>query len=143
MGSGTDGGFVEVAVDGAAGDTEHAGDLGDGVRPGVVEPLGQCGLVGGESGGSSARGLLDGDANPVRDPPDAMMLRLGEVLGLLSNAAAVADSTLPAALQAPDGGGAVIPTPATYPQIRRKRGAAGRSGARYRHTSEGEPVMST
>jgi len=36
-----DGGLVEVTVDSAAGNGEHAGDLGDGVLPGVIQPLGE------------------------------------------------------------------------------------------------------
>jgi len=80
VGWGTDGGFVEVAVDGAAGNGEHAGDLGDGVLPGVVEALGQCSLVGAEFGGSSTAATAGpgGGESVAGVGHDEFPLQLGE-----------------------------------------------------------------
>jgi len=50
-----DGGLVEVTVDSGAGNGEHGGDLGDGVLPGVIQPLGEGDLVGAELGGAPPR----------------------------------------------------------------------------------------
>ncbi len=80
VGSGTDGGFVEVAVDGAAGHGEHGGDLGDGVLPGVVEALGEGGLVGAEFGGSSTAATAGprGGESVAGVGHDEFPLQLGE-----------------------------------------------------------------
>ena len=69
-----------MAVDGAAGHGEHAGDLGDGVLPGVVEALGEGDLVGAEFGGSSTAATAGarGGESVAGVGHDEFPLQLGE-----------------------------------------------------------------
>lgn len=66
MGSSADAGLVEVSIHSGAGDAEHVGDLLDGVLAGVVQVLGEFGLMRGQAWSAATMARARAAASPSR-----------------------------------------------------------------------------